>query len=385
VKILLLTASVGSGHTRAAEAVSLALREAHPGVRVETLDALTLASPLFRAFYGKGYLALAERAPALVGWFYDRLDEPRAPGDWARQLVQTAGMKALLSRLREGEWDAIVSTHFLTSELVAALKRRALVSAPLVTIVTDMDAHRLWAQEPCTKYLVGGAEAANALQRRGVAGERIAITGIPIHPIFSRLPTRRACLAEHGLSGTRPVILQLAGGSGHGPLEDVYTGLLSLEKPVDLIVVAGRNRAARYRLLKRLVPARHNARVLGFTDRMHELMRAADLVVSKPGGLTCSEALACGTPMAIINPIPGQESRNGDFLLENGAAIKINAVAALPGKVAALLEDPLKLARLRESALKLASPVAAFDAAREIVSVAERAARSERGTAAVSA
>jgi processive 1,2-diacylglycerol beta-glucosyltransferase len=272
--------------------------------------------------------------------------------------------------LKSGRWDLIVNTHFLPAEIVAALRRQGALKVPQATVVTDIDAHRFWAQSPCERYFVASEEAALALRRWGAPLDRISVTGIPIDPVFSRLPSRRASLAEHGLMGNRPVVLQLSGGSGLGPIEEAYDALLRVETPIDLVVVAGRNREARYKLLRRMVPSRHRARVLGFTDRMHELMRAADLIVSKPGGLTVSEALACGTPMAIFNPIPGQESRNGDFLLENGAAIKVNAAAALSGKVTALLEDSIKLARLRENAVKLGRPVAAFDVAREACALA---------------
>ncbi len=159
------------------------------------------------------------------------------------------------------------------------------------------------------------------------------------------------------------MLLQLAGGFGVGPIEKLFLSILQVETPIELVVVAGRNAELKTRLEQLAVPPRHVAHVLGFTTEMDELMAAADLVVSKPGGLTTSEALARGTPMAVVNPIPGQESRNSDFLLENAAAIKVNNVATLPYKLEQLLSTPGRLAELTANAKRLGRPRAAFDVA----------------------
>jgi processive 1,2-diacylglycerol beta-glucosyltransferase len=165
------------------------------------------------------------------------------------------------------------------------------------------------------------------------------------------------------------VILQLAGGFGVGPVEQIYKGLLGIERPLQVVVVAGKNAAAKTKLEKIAVPPRHRAKVIGFTTEIDELMAAADLVVSKPGGLPTSEVLARGAAMAIVNPIPGQESRNSDYLLENGAAIKINNVATLPHKIGLVLEDAAKLASLKRNAVALGHPRAAFEVARIALSL----------------
>src|SRR5207245_134496 len=169
------------------------------------------------------------------------------------------------------------------------------------------------------------------------------------------------CLAKHGLHGDRPIILQLAGGFGVGPIEKLYRSLLDVEIPLQVIAIAGRNEKARKQLEAVEAPPRHRAKVLGFTHDIDELMAVADLVVSKPGGLTTSETLARGAAMVIVNPIPGQESRNSDFLLENGAAIKVNNLATLAYKVTALLREPERLKQLKANARQLGRPRAAFD------------------------
>ena len=210
------------------------------------------------------------------------------------------------------------------------------------------------------------------LQSWGVPAAAISVTGIPIHPLFSRPKDRAACVAKHGLTGDRPIVLQLSGGFGVGPIEKIYRAILAVEEPLELVVVTGRNAAIKTELEQVEVPERHLAHVLGFTTQMDELMAAADVVVSKPGGLTTSEVLARGAVMAVINPIPGQESRNSDFLLENGAAIKLNNISTLPFKLTNLLRDPQRLATLKANARRLGRPQAAFDIARCALEAADK-------------
>ena len=155
-----------------------------------------------------------------------------------------------------------------------------------------------------------------------------------------------------------------------GTLEDVYRALLASAVPSEIVVVCGRNEAGRKKLSSIRPPSRHRVKLLGFTDKMRDLMAVADLLVTKPGGLTVSEALACGLPMALVSPIPGQEERNSDYLLENGAAVKAAAPAALTGKVESLLSSRPRLADMRRRAKILGHPRAAFTVAREALELA---------------
>lgn len=365
-RILVLSAAVGAGHLRAAQAVELALRQLVPEAVVRNLDVLEMTNKLFRHFYGKAYLDLVNKAPHVLGYFYDMLDRPSRSGknrsDRLRLAVEKFNMKPFLNFLQEEPWDLVINTHFLPAELIAALRKKKRIAVPQVTVTTDFETHRLWVNQPCERYFTATEEGARYLRHWGVPETTDVVpTGIPIHPVFSAPKERSSCLARHGLEGDRPIVLQLAGGFGVGPIEKLYCGLLDVEVPLEIVVVAGRNEAVRKNLEKIEGPARHRTKVLGFTDQIDELMAVADLVVSKPGGLTTSEVLARGAAMVIVNPIPGQESRNSDFLLENAAAIKVNAVANLAYKVTALLRAPDRLARLKANARQLGRPRAAFD------------------------
>jgi processive 1,2-diacylglycerol beta-glucosyltransferase len=366
-RILVLSASVGAGHLRAAQAVELALKQLDPQLVIRNVDVLELTNALFRRLYGKAYLDLVNRAPHVLGYFYDLMDRPPAGGghaDRLRYVVEKLNLRRFVELLKSESWDVIVNTHFLPAELIANLKKKSELACPQLTVTTDFETHRLWVNEPCEMYFTATEEGAAYLAHWGVDPARTRVTGIPIHPAFSVPRDRAECLKRHALRGDRPMILQLAGGFGVGQVEQICGALLAIEVPLEIVVVAGRNPVLKKQLERIDVPSRHRLKVQGFTDQMDELMFLADLVVSKPGGLTTSEALARGAPLAVVNPIPGQESRNSDFLLENGAAIKINNVGTLAYKVSRLLQDPPRLAALKARARSLAHPRAAFDIAR---------------------
>ncbi len=365
-RVLILSASVGAGHMRAAQAVELAVRELAPTAVVRNIDLLTLTNPAFRRVYGKAYLELVNRAPHVLGYVYDLMDRPvssRAKGDRLRLLVEKLNLARFYKMLDAEPWDVAINTHFLPAEIIANLRKQGKLSLPQVTVTTDFETHRLWVNEPCDLYTTATTEGAKYLTHWGVSADRIATTGIPIHPAFSAVIDRPACLRAHGLSGDSPIVLQLAGGFGVGPIVAQYQQLLSVEQPIEVVVVAGKNEAVAGELSQIPVPSRHRATVLGFTTVMHELMAVADLVLTKPGGLTASEVLASGAAMAIVNPIPGQESRNCDYLLEQGAAIKINNLATLASKIEDLLADPGRMSTLKSNAKRIAKPRAAFDIA----------------------
>jgi processive 1,2-diacylglycerol beta-glucosyltransferase len=372
-RVLILSASVGAGHVRAAEAVELAVKELDSSATVENIDVLTLTNGVFRRVYGQAYLDLANKLPHVLGYFYDLLDRkpsPRHKSDKLRRLVQRMHTGRILKFLGKNSWDVVINTHFLSAEIIAGLKRKRKFAAPQVTAVTDFETHRLWVNEPCEHYFTATEEAALHLSSWGVPEASISITGIPIHPAFNKPKPRDECRARHGVDGERPVVLQLSGGFGVGPIEKIYRAILEVEVPLDLIVVSGRNAKLKENLEKVEHPDRHNVQVLGFTREIDELMTAADIVVSKPGGLTTSEVLASGAAMAIINPIPGQESRNSDFLLENGAGIKLNNLSTVPFKLSALLRDPRRLATIKRNARRLGRPRSAYDVARRALELA---------------
>ncbi|MBC7784464.1 MAG: hypothetical protein H7144_11560 [Burkholderiales bacterium] len=226
--ILVLSASVGAGHMRAAQVVELALRQTDPSAEVVNVDVLTLTNAPFRKIYGEAYLELVNHAPHVLGYVYDMLDKPRRAGsrrDKMRLIWEKMNLRKLCDLLSSRPWDVVVNTHFLPAEILASLKKRRKSSLRQMTVTTDFETHRLWVNQPCERYTTATEEGKLYLQHWGIPAETIDVTGIPIHPVFSQPKPRAACLKNQGIVGDRPIVLQLAGGvwggSGRADLSGV--------------------------------------------------------------------------------------------------------------------------------------------------------------------
>jgi len=368
-RVLILSVSAGAGHQRAAEAMQKAFALVNPSLHVEHFDMLDFTNQLFRRLYSEAYIDLATHAPEFLGYLYERLDRPGkngAGGADFRRAFDKLNTFRFVKYLEKNTPDVIVCTHYLPAEIVSDLKMKGKFSIPQFVVTTDFEAHRLWAYPHVERYFVATAEAKNYLMALGVPGDTVSVTGIPIDPAFGERKSPSGLRRRLGLRHDRPVVLVLCGGFGMGPLENLVGQLLKVETPCQVVVGAGRNERLK-RDLEAFDPGdRHELKVLGFTSEMHNWMAAADLLVSKPGGLTASEALASGLPMVVVAPVPGQETRNSDFLLENGAAIKANNLLTLRHKVELLLSDARRLGRLAACAASLGRPFAATTIAQQV-------------------
>ncbi|HKW35777.1 MAG TPA: glycosyltransferase [Candidatus Acidoferrum sp.] len=362
-RVLLLSATSGAGHVRAAQALEKAFL-AHGDCTVEHIDALHYVSKVFQRVYDKAYISMVRRAPELMGLLYERTDLPwqHLRPRLALDRLNTGPMIRLLKRVQP---DLCVATHFLPAEIIAWLIAKKKLLAHNAIVVTDYDVHAMWLCRTVDRYYVAIEEAAQYLAHIGVSREKICVTGIPVDPVFA-VPLARAEARKHlGLEPDATVILISAGGHGLGPIEQLVRELLELQRPWQVVAIAGKAERTRKRLdelakaAARLPSGAPRLWAVGFTAEMDKYMIAADLMVGKAGGLTTSEALACALPMALIEPIPGQEERNADHLLEAGAAIRCNNLPAAAWKIATLLDDPARLNRMRDAAKKLAKPAAA--------------------------
>jgi processive 1,2-diacylglycerol beta-glucosyltransferase len=227
--------------------------------------------------------------------------------------------------------------------------------------VTDFDVHALWVHPHVDRYCVASDEVAFRLEDRGVPRDRIFVTGIPVMPQFSAALERATCAREIGVNPGKFTVLMMGGGAGVGGLEELAARLLRLPDDLQLIALAGRNEDL-LRRLRNLADA-HPGKLFpqGFTTTVERMMTAADLVVTKPGGLSVSECLAMARPMLLVSPIPGQEERNADYLMEAGAAIKAVDAATLEFKLARLIKDPARLRAMSDAALVIARPKAAAE------------------------
>lgn len=361
-KILLLSVSAGAGHMRAAEAIRA---HAGDGLQATHLDVMDYVSAGFRKLYTEFYITLVNKLPALWGYLYQATHDAPAHSSMQRlrRGVERLNMRALMKEIDAFRPDAIICTHFLPAELLSRAIAKGELDCPVWVQVTDFDLHRLWIQDNMTGYFAANDEVAFRMRAAGVPAARVHQTGIPIMPAFGQPLPRAACAAEFGLDPARPTLLMMGGGAGLGSLATVAARLLALEGDFQLIVLAGKNAQALADLQQ--LALRHPGRLLaqGFTSQVERLMACADLVITKPGGLTTSECLAMGLPMIVNSPIPGQEERNSDFLLEQGVALKAFDSVTLEYRVQLLLRDPARLAEMAAKARALGKP----DAARQVL------------------
>ena len=363
-KVLLLSASAGAGHVRAAEAIEKAFKEDANGEsrEVHHLDILNYTNKVFRHLYSKAYIDLVNKLPEVPGWVYDKLDKPWK-NERRRLALDKLNTRPLVKLLRGYQPDLIVCTHFLPAEIVSWLKAKERLASRQVIIVTDFDVHAMWLVHHYEHYFVAIDEARAYLEALGIPAGKITVSGIPIDPVFAKRKDKQEMRAKHGLAADRTTILLSAGGFGVGSVDALISSLLPLQHRAQVVAICGRNEELKKRLQKLAARAKPDATVLlkpfGFTKEMDELMTASDLVLGKPGGLTTSEALAKGLVFVIVNPIPGQEERNSDHLLEGGVAIRCNNLPVLSYKLDRLLGDPKRFAAMQESAKRMGKPAAA--------------------------
>jgi processive 1,2-diacylglycerol beta-glucosyltransferase len=360
-RILILHASVGAGHKRAADALSTAFTRRSPGqVRVE--DVLDHTNPIFREAYAHSYLQLTDKLPALWGYVYEQTDRDffRVATE-LRTLVDGIWAWGLRKLLRTYAPQVIICTHFLPVEVLSMRKGRSRLTQPLYCIVTDYSAHAFWAYRDVDRYFVATEDTRQQLITRGVPPGAIKINGIPVDPAIAQPKTREEMRQLHGYAQDRPLITIFGGGLEPGRVRVIMDGLLQQNLDATVVVVAGRNRG----LLSEISDLDGDDRItlhkLGFITYVDDLVVASDVVITKAGGLTVTEVLARSRPMIIIDPIPGQEESNADYLASVGAAISIRLPQHVAFAVTQLLSDQQRLHDMGVSASRVARPQAALE------------------------
>ena len=371
-QLLILSVSAGNGHVRAGQALCATAEAQTPPCSAIHIDAMAHVASGFRKVYTDWYVQLVNRAPEVWSYLHQKADSTphSATSQRLRRGIERVSTGPLLREIRRIRPQAIVCTHFLPAELLMRERAKGRIDCPVWLQVTDYDLHNMWLIPDMQGYLAATEEVAFRMRSRGLPADRIHVTGIPVMPAFSRPDapplTRDANVVRLGLDPARTVVLLASGGGGMGNLPAMVARVLAFDGPgsdFQVVAVAGRNVAAHEAL--QALALRYPGRLVavGFTDEMEKLMAAADLVVTKPGGLTISECLALGKPMLLVSPIPGQEEHNAGFLMEEGAAWLAYDSIGLEYKLAALMAAPHKLARMAQKSRALGKP----DAARNVL------------------
>jgi processive 1,2-diacylglycerol beta-glucosyltransferase len=360
-RILLVSVSAGNGHVRAAQAIAAHAWPDFPDLRLQHIDMMQIVPTLFRRLYSDLYMKIASGLPEAWGWLYRKTDcEPgNSLGGRLRRGIQRLCAQRLFSEIDRFKPDVIICTHFLPAEVLATAINEKRLDCDVWVQVTDFDLHQMWLHPGITGYFVANEELAFRLHRQGVPHKDIVVSGIPVMPVFNTRPDRPEAASRLALNPARPTVLLMGGGAGIGMDPVWITELLKTQPQLQVIVMTGKNAALRQMLasVEREYPDR--LRVIGFTEDVASLMMAADLAITKPGGLSTSECLVCGLPMLLVNPIPGQEERNAAFLMQEGVAQRADDPLTLQFRLQKLLADPERLASMRQRAMALGKPQAA--------------------------
>ncbi|BBB93200.1 MAG TPA: glycosyltransferase [Methylomusa anaerophila] len=359
-KVLFISAPIGAGHTRAAQAVSDVIIDHYPDVETCICNVFDFFSPQFGELLLKGYLKILEYYPQAYGRMYD----------WGNASGMALYSRDLLSRYLAGRMfkfiadyqpTVIVCTHATPAGLVAWLVRQGKINIPAAAVITDYVVHRLWIYREIARYYVADILLRDSMIQQGVEPSSIGITGIPVLPVFTQKLNKQQTRKKLGLKEDLKTILIMGGGAGVLPMEQILSLCNNLDVSLQLVLVTGKNTTLYDKLNKLKNTLRRPAHIYGYVDNVYELMAAADIFVSKPGGMSAAEAMATGLPLIIFRPIPGQEEANTRFLTKNGVAVCADSLADLKLILHRLLiNNPEQLGIISRQALNMAKPNAAY-------------------------
>ena len=357
MRVLILTVTAGNGHNSTATAMEESLRG--KGADVTILDMYKYISRVLYNVVDKGYLFSVKHMPRQFGRAYSTMERYETP----RKIVGILNdNRFIASRLagffKDYSPDLIVITHVFGAQVLDVLKRQGHLTVPMMGIITDYCIHPFWEEVPTVEYIVTASSSfAYTAEHRGISPERLLPFGIPVAERFSRKCNQREARRQLGLDEDQTTILVMGGSMGHGDILRNVARIDAMGRDYQLVCICGNNKRLYRRLsmLKTIKPIH----LKGFTNQVDFYMDAADCIVTKPGGLTTSEALAKGVPMVLASPIPGQEDRNASFLLNSGAAVLVNKHFSVAEAIHYILETPGRLALMRESIALIANPHAA--------------------------
>ncbi len=355
MKALVLSVTAGQGHNSTAKAICAYFESI--GCQAEMLDTIEYINRILGETVSKGYLMVASNAKLAYKGGY-RLAELRKKSQSMLSPSRFTGNamgKKLVKYINSYDPDVILCTHVFPCIILDVLKEKGYLKAKTIGVLTDFMFHPYWEESTGLDYMVIPNEQL-VLQglRKGFKTEQLLPLGIPIHPKFSKSVEKTQARAELGLDIDKRTVLLMSGGAGYGNIEKTVAALDRVPFDFQLISVCGNNKEAKAKI--DAMKTKKRVMNLGFVNNIDQLMDASDCIISKPGGLTTSEAMAKRLPMIIVNPIPGQEERNVEFLTNNGVAMAVTSTSTLEDVIYQLLANPHKVEAMRSCIDIIAKP-----------------------------
>jgi processive 1,2-diacylglycerol beta-glucosyltransferase len=362
-RIILMYISEVSGHHSATIAIEKAIKILSPDSEIMNINAFNYTNPISEKIVNKLYMRIIKSTPKIWDYLYDNPGVARNIDKLKHVLhkFNSPKLKRLFDKFKP---DAVLCTQAFPCGMVADYKREYNASLPLVAVLTDYVPHSYWVYEKVNYYITPSDEVSARLIKKGVSADKIRSLGIPFDPKFNEHLDRLQLMQKFRLNPQLPVILIMGGGQGLGPIKTIVSSLEKVETGIQEIIVAGTNKKLYKTLTKAIGEHKKKILLFSYAHNINEFMDIADLIISKPGGVTTAEVLAKKIPMIIVKPIPGQEANNTAYLTEKGAAIKVDEPKEINLVIERLLKDRGEIGRLRERAAGISKPLASLDIAK---------------------
>lgn len=360
-RILCFSVSIGAGHDLAAQAIIQEIQRRYPGATIELVDTFKYINPVLNKVVKGSYMETLKFTPRVWGYLYAQAEQEDRLVDMGAILNKLLSPK-LKKLVNDFQPDLLICSHAFPCGMLSALKREHQLNIPILAVITDFTVHPFWIYEEVDGFIIPSDQLSCSLQGAGINEDKIWPLGLPLRAQFADEVDQTQARGELGLNDA-PTVLVMGGGLGLGSMESIVLTLAESSLNLQVLAICGRNQKLKSKLenLKIRKTPPNPTVVLGFTDNVARYMRAADVIISKPGGLTAAEVLACQTPLLIVDPIPGQETRNADFLLNHGVAMKAANLREIIPTLQQFMNCPLRKKHVKEMAALLGKPRAAMD------------------------
>ena len=348
-------------------AIEKSLKDLAPDCEILAINGFGYTYPLLEQVINKAYMGIIKNTPQVWEYLYDNQKIAKR-FESLKTFLHKSSHKKLAELFNDFKPDVVVCTQAFPCGMAADYKRSENLPIKVIGVLTDHAPHLYWVHEGVDYLVVPSEMAKQRYLKEGYKQDQVKVLGIPIRPKFAEYLNREAICQKLKLDPHMPIVLIMGGGQGLGPMKETAKALLALKKTLQLIVISGTN-VKLYEWLRKQQKKDKKILVYDYAANVDELMTVASLIVSKPGGMTTSECLTKGLPMVIVDPIPGQEQRNAQFLVHAGIAVKVNEKQDIASTIEHLLQDKARLQSMRTAALKHAKPHAAADIARLALTV----------------
>lgn len=367
-RILLMYITKVSGHRQATVAIQQTLKQLNPLVKAPTVNGFGYTYPILEKVVNQAYMSVIKATPKVWDYMYDNPKIVKNSQSIKKFLYKTSYEK-LNKLFNRHNPNTIVCTQAFPCGMVADFKVKKKLKVKIVGVLTDFAPHSFWINDGVDYYIVPSLEAKDRFIKKGVPADSIKVYGIPIRAKFSAQLNKEPIAQQLGFDVNIPTILIMGGGQGLGPIKEIVKSLMKIEMSFQVVVLAGTNKKIVKALNEYIEETQKKILVFEFANNVDELMELASMIITKPGGITTAECLAKGLPMVIVDPIPGQEMRNTDFLIKKGIGIRIDETHDVGEEVELLLKSPERLTAMSKSAYENAHPHSTLDIAKLILNV----------------